>query len=871
MKIVKPDTLGLLYRTLRLDGADWLSVGALALFPLQADTPAGPANLATEVELWRTAQSSLGDYIPLDEGFPKPAGEFLVYGLAYARARERGARTSVAVRARVGSASKERLIDVCDPAPLVDFHALPPSDRERARHLGSFDSRWQAKQWPHLPAGTHADYFHAAPLDQRIDAFWSGDEDIELLNMNAARPIITCKLPRLRARCFVERSVDGVARIDACSMRAETVWLFPDAECGIILYRATVAIDDEDGDDVARLIAGWESLDTSPLPVDAYVNPPVTENGYSPGAVAQAPPENIETPAISADANVDTDARNGANRESASNPEPPVPDLSELEKGAAELATQIDALLAEHGLTKTDIERLLPQHAAPADLSMDELTALANEFDAQAEQWRQQYGATGTDNDSRAAVVPLSTPAPTPEPHDATLADQLRRIDAQTRAMLEECGLSRLQLLAASQSRPELTGLANAFDVPGDPLDVEALAANLESLAIREPVESTDPTRSIEPIEPRQTPIVAQPDDAMRVFANPTRSSTNDTPLTAPPNKLTRDQVIERHANGLSFAGCDLSDLDLSSVALERADFSDAVLEGTRFVGSRLSRATFDRALLSQADFSDADLRDATFVNARAPGASFRTATLDRATLDRADFSGGDFTRASLADCRCTQAQFDASQMNEIKARGLEGDHASFVGCALDAASLPYVRLPHANFQYASLRGATLASAQGDGTEWHGAQASQVILRHATLRGSRADASSCFYQADLSGVKLDDANWDGADLRESNLCAATLDRASLSRAIACGAQLTLTCARHADLSKTDLSHADVRFANLFGASLRRAKLFGTRLQFSNLYGADCYGTVLGWAQVEGANVDRTLLTVPGRPELTCAY
>ncbi|KML54610.1 pentapeptide repeats family protein [Burkholderia cepacia] len=858
MKIVKPDTLGLLYRTLRLDGADWLSVGALALFHLQADTSAGPANLATEVELWRTAQRSLGDHMPLDEGFPKPAGEFLVYGRAYARERKAGARTSIAVRARVGTACKERSLDVRDSAPLVDFHALPPSDRERARHLGSFDSRWLAKQWPHLPAGTHADYFHAAPLDQRIDAFWNGDEDIELLNMNAARPIIEGKLPRVRARCFVERSVDGFARIDACSMRAETVWLFPDAACGIVLFRSTVAIDDEDGDDVVRLIAGWESLDTSPLPVNAYVDPPLIENGHSRGAVAQALPETVAAPTVSADANVDTDADSGTNRESPSNPEPPVPDLSELEKAAAELAAQTDTLLSKHRLTQADIARLLPDRDSPANLSMDELATLAVKLEAHTEQLRLQCDGLMSDG-AHIAAQPSGS-----EPHEASLNELLQQVDTQTRAVLEQTGLSRAQLHAISQSQPALAGISSALDILDAPLDVEALTAGVTKFAER------DSTEPVGPTEPDQTPISTQPADAAGVFTSPAPFPPENTSSTTPAGKLTREQVIGHHQNKRGFAGLDLSDLDLSFISLERADFSGAILARTRFVGSRLSYASFDHAELQHADFSDTDLRGTKFENTSAPGASFCAAILDRALLDRSDFTGADFARASLIDCSCTHTLFDTSRMTALSAARLNGMNASFLGCKLDTADFTSASLPHANFQHASLRGATFEDAHCNDAEWQGAQASEANFRGTVLCGSRADASSYFNNTDLGGAVLDDVNWSGVDLRFSDLHKASLDRANLSHTNACGAILMLTSAKQIDLSKADLSHADLRHSNLFKASLRRAQLVGTQFQFSNLYGVDCYGTKLTHAQLEGANLDRTLLAVPGRPELSPA-
>ncbi|AOJ73477.1 MULTISPECIES: type VI secretion system accessory protein TagAB-5 [Burkholderia] len=841
MKIVKPNTLALLYRTLRFEGVDRLSIGALALFPLRADAPVGPDDLATETELWQVAQQMFDEHALLDEGFPKPAGEFLVYGNVYAPACERGARTSIAVRARIGATCKERLVDVRASAPLADFRALLASDRERVRHLGPLDARWQANHWPHLPPGTRAEYFHAAPRDQRIAGFWRGGESIELVNMHADRPIIAGALPRLRARCFVERMVGGVARVDTCPMRAETVWLFPGAVCGIILYRALAAIDDEDGDDVVRVIAGWECADAPPLADDAYIGQPMIED-RRPLANAAALAESVDDEAR-ANTGPDVDRMAAV---SASHTKPPVLDLSELERDAAALAVQTDALLAEHGLTEADITRLLPARVAPTDLNLDELAALAAELNAQTEQWQTQCCASavaGVQN----ATPPSSSSPWSPESDDAPLVKLLRQADAQARALVEQLGLSRAQVQAAAHDRPELAALVDALDAP---LDLGALTTGLAAPGNREAIA---PDALVAP----EQPPANQLDDA--ALALPAASQISGA---APAPPLTRELVIERHAHGLGFAGLDLSDLDLSSAALEHADFRDAHLERTCFAGCKLSGASFERALMSHADFSNADLSETTLVQASAPDASFRGATLDRARLDRTDFTNCDFTRASLVDSRCVGAQFDASAMSALTAARLDGAHASFAGCTLDAADFTSARLPRANFQHATLTDATFASAQCDGVEWHAAQAPHARFHAASLRGSRADAATSFRQANLSRASLDDANWDGADLSHANLHKATLDRASLVHAIASGTQLTLTSARHADLAKADLSHADMRFSNLFGTSLRRTRLNGAQLQSSNLYGADCYGTALSRSQFDGANVYRTLLDVP---------
>jgi hypothetical protein len=87
---------------------------------------------------------------------------------------------------------------------------------------------------------------------------------------------------------------------------------------------------------------------------------------------------------------------------------------------------------------------------------------------------------------------------------------------------------------------------------------------------------------------------------------------------------------------GQNFAGADLSYLDVSGVALDRATFSGANLEGSRFAMSTLSGANFTGANLVGADLGGAEADDARFDHAN----------LFRALLDESNLRGATFRHA---------------------------------------------------------------------------------------------------------------------------------------------------------------------------------------------------------------------------------
>ncbi|HTN66188.1 MAG TPA: DUF2169 domain-containing protein, partial [Burkholderiaceae bacterium] len=225
MKIIKPDNLALLYRTLRFGRRDLLSLGLLGLFHFDRSNP---DQMLPEAELWTMVAQALGDNAVLDEGLPKPAAEFMVYGAACAADGREVPQLPVAVR--LGTLGKQLYVYgdrefqaagmVSAPLPFARIEIRPEnafggpgfadnpvgkgfaatdsqtgparhlpnleSPRQlmlaagdepvpagfwgitadaprRRKHLGTFDDRWLKHSWPHLPEDTSLEFFHAAP------------------------------------------------------------------------------------------------------------------------------------------------------------------------------------------------------------------------------------------------------------------------------------------------------------------------------------------------------------------------------------------------------------------------------------------------------------------------------------------------------------------------------------------------------------------------------------------------------------------------------------------------------------------------------------------------------------------------------------
>lgn len=874
MKIAKPQTAALLHRTVRIRDRDFLSIGIMGLFDFAT---CGHEHLLEERELWSLVKDSIGEVAPLDSGLPKPAGEFLAYGSAYAPDNTTVAQLVVSIT--VGSLTKElqvlgdrtarRVGGASAPAPFhrmpidpahafggpecidnpagrgaspdgsgamqewllhnvlplrgdarmpAGFWAWPEAMPERTRLLGKFDQTWFAKRWPHLPLDTRDDYFHTAPRDQRIEGFWRGGEPVVIRNMHPSRPELRTSLPLLRARCFVsQHSTGDMPQVSECTASAETVWLFPDLERGIVLYRAICPINDEDADDVAQITVGWENLEADPLPAETYLDPAVEESAP---ATIHEPDEASETPLNVSVAAVD--------------PEPVEenPAVAEIRRITAELEQKAKELKEKHGLSDADIAAMAPpEPAVPDDTPVvDRIKNLTAEMQRNVQTFMEEHKLTSEQIDEYDATSKVEL---TGQPVDPlAVADQIQKIHANLFDTLKKSGMT-LENVAAHAQTPE-----DAKDILSlASFDHDGFKKTMASLAKLMPSEETDEA---------------------------TKRAAPDAPDV--PRKLTRDDVLNRIASRAPFTGIDLSGLDLSDTVLDGADLSGAVLNDACFMGSSLVATDLSNCMLHNASFDNAQLSKSRLSNSSAGKASFRSALLDGAALDRGDFSGTNFSGASLADATCVHAVFSESQMHDLLATGCDASHASFTQCKLERADFTGARLQSADFNLADLTDARFTRVTAPRLNMFSVRAAGARFEDSDLRNSRAGIDSDFSGADFSRTVLDFACWLGVDIQRSVFDHSSLKRTDFSGSRAAGASFQRVTAVSANFSKADLNGANLSHSNLMRASFRRSMLDDAQFCHSNLYGAQCYGSNIGKANVTHANVDRTLIATAERPE-----
>lgn len=898
MKIYRPDELGILYRSFRFARRNTLAVGMLGLFRFE-DGAAGEPR--PEPELWDAVNRAVGNAI-LDEGYPKPAGEFKVYGSAHALGGN--PVREMLVSARVGAVSKQLAVsgdrhfnavglisspepftsmpltpqrafggegvaanpvgkgacaakladgseqwplpnvesmrqrvlkrgDQVEPAGFWGFDAASPM---RSSRLGRFDDNWLKHTWPHLPEDTSMEYFHAAPVDQRNSTYFKGDEAFELEGMHPRHAVQQFRLPGLRARCFINRrQADGSEKFSEAEARLDTVWLFPELECGIVLYRAQSDAADEDASDVLHVMAEWERLQDQPRSFEHYHQLFLSRLAEDrPGAQADSEPPVPEAPAEAA---VQVPAPTVAVPAAAMAAVPAAipemtPEITEAYRQLDELERHTAELMRKNGLTEQDVARFLKAEAEEPAVSLAEAERMADDLEMQTRELMRKNNLTDAD------VMKFLPQAQEPE-KPVSLAEvkgMIADLEKQTQDLLKKNGLTEADVEKVFESRPELAEALQNLR--------EAKAADVPLSAIPD---------AFPALPKAEIPIP----DAAAAAAVAMPSLPEGAPAHA---QLTREQVIERHAGRQSLAGFDLSGVDLSGLDLSGADFSGSLMEKTVLTGSRLAGASLSGCLLQGADCSEADLSGADLADASAAGARFTKANLQAAQVTGADFTSADFSEAQLQKAVLDGASFEQATMAKIQATGSSGRQSNFSGADLAGADFGTAMLTQAMFNGAKLAAVNFKAAQCERAEFYGADASGAQFATAILSVSRADASSKFDNALFEQASLHRANWDGAQLAGASFAGANMDEADFSNVHAAGADFRKASARHTRFDKANLGKADLTDVNLFKGSLRKARVDDAVFHYANLHGVDFEGTTVRAAALQAADISRTILT-----------
>ncbi|WP_437668901.1 DUF2169 family type VI secretion system accessory protein [Sorangium sp. So ce131] len=861
MRVVKPLKAPVLTRVVEIARRLRFHVGAMVAFPLDA-----PRALLDEMTFWQAATAALGG-LPLDDGMAKARGELLVAGRCHAPEGRRVAASFVRARLGSidkrlavlgdrhwtghgftepepfsempvdwahalggpkdaanpygkGIEEVERGGQRVRPLPNVEHYGAlirSPSDRpgpasflpmdvtfaQRRARAGTYGADYAEKWAPGLPPDVDPSFFNVAPSDQWSAEPFRGDEAFLVENMHPARPRIEGALPGLCARVFVTRRDAGGDVFLELPVRCDTVWLFPSANLGAVIFHGAMPVTEDDAAEIVDLVVACEEIGR-PRPIEHYRAALARRLDKDRGAIAGLSDSDLMPPRESGVA-----ANIGGF------------DMMQWMR-SENLAARNQRRGAERARERRR-EELLADGIDPARYGLD--APLPDEEPPPPV------------DDLDALVVYLDAASRKLEEEEARAARMKSEAEARTKAQAADLGVSE-ETLRRAETKEEPPGgppafsaraqiaqyaeLAEAGRRGGVPnVELEAMLADpaFHEQLVRLELAARDGYRRGAHLLPAAPPMTPEAALMARVVVDAAREAGE--PLDE--RDLTGADFRGLDLRGLSFQralleGADLRGCDLSGAVLEGAVLAKADLTGANLSGARLRGANLGKANLEGAALEGADLTEAVLMGAKLAGARLARARLERADVLQVAWDGVDLSGAELVACMFLQTSLAGANL-----AGANLERAMLLECALDGA----------DFSGAQLNKATLMSCTGARVRFAGARFSEGVALHksalpeADFRDAVLD-KTCFRTTDLRGARFDRAQMTMVDLSEADATGAIFDQAVLKNALFIRTNLDRASLRGCNLTEAILSKSRVAGADFTGAQLCRADLTRAR-------------------------------------------
>jgi uncharacterized protein YjbI with pentapeptide repeats len=305
---------------------------------------------------------------------------------------------------------------------------------------------------------------------------------------------------------------------------------------------------------------------------------------------------------------------------------------------------------------------------------------------------------------------------------------------------------------------------------------------------------------------------------------------------------LTNANLYYERTTSISFRGANLTGAGFERTSLIGADFTDAIVFGTRLsvenspkdltAAQLYSTASYKAALLGPItlagdmqgwNFEGQDLRGARFDrNGKLTGAAWSGAKLQNTVFFVNTLPGTNFRETDVRQVQFIASTLDGSDFRQTDLSEAYFSEASLVGVRFDGARANAARFVHANLQGASFVDAGIREADFVSissfvdADFSGADIRGAELTYATNAGFTVEqlrATRSFQQRDLSGVDFEGNHFAGIDLSNFRLAGGDFNRANLTGANLSGADATGVSFQYANLSGLDLTDAIVKRAN----------------------------------------------------------
>ena len=509
--------------------------------------------------------------------------------------------------------------------PPAIFAPFPPESPLRRSRIGTYNKEWVETRWPWMPQDFDYRYYNAPDPRQWMKGYLRGDEELVFENMHPKIPVYRTRLPKLRARCFVNQTTnwsldlmpeEAIREFRGVPMVLDTLWADMDEEKLVLVWRGHTPISSFKLRDIDHLLIAIEPLGKPPQPLSHYQS--LLE--------AATAPKN--------------------------------PDAADLREKKSEerkkrIADKVAAARTAAAKARSDSLAKLHGH----------LDELAKNNPEEAQKIRDQVSEALQKKSS-------GTPLPVISHADA-MAQLTKQISESGAAMLATPNLSEEKKKQIISEIERHKGLIAEATAKGGYEERKA-SVDAKVAALFPPKKKLSEYQSGGQLDlPR---ILAEG------LENADLRGEDFSGL-----DLTGINFRGANIRGGSFAGCKLAGADftkakLSGVDLSEADLTGAILDGTNLSGCKVEKAHWESVSLNGTKFRGLDLSGADFIQVKGMGADFSKTNLTGACFKKASLLKCQFLKATIDHADFSFSQLVSSNFLGVSAKGVVMDDADLTG-----------------------------------------------------------------------------------------------------------------------------------------------------------------------------------------------
>ncbi len=752
------------------------------------------------------------------------------------------------------------------------FCPLDYNAAQRRQYAGTYDQRYINEVMPNLANDLDMKFFNDSMSDQWLPHQWTGQEVITIANMHSEQPMIRCKLPTIYARSFIQQHKltsphdipeETPFEFKEIPLSLDTVWLCPNDNMGILMFRGTTRAYHSDGIDVTKLMLACEDSRDDKRSLSHYEEQmrlrTCPENGfkyglYSAPLIANGMQCAFDQMQSNGDFPLELLQKDNIDKYVEQN-------RLDAELKSEEERQKIADVLREHGIeedylnsdeqkkARIETEKQqakiddLVEQVAPNINDKDSFDLSKVEFGKMDQLFEEIEKISSTSKEQ--AILSA-------QQEIAKLKSQPKDDYTEQRIKAMEEGLLRLSLPAAW---PRNNLKEQTAELRRDIESMKEKQAQLRELGVAE--------SEITKLDVDVKELLSEFDEAEKELNKTYREGAHAIENAVSPHPGKEDQLreyaIAQLSNNADLSGNDFACVDFSGLDLSNANLSECLLEGCKFINCDLTRTNFSNAIAVSCLFKDC---------------YFHTVSLDKTNLGRSQFVNCVFTDCDMTHTELmyatyqgttfTNCQFPSitlieSSINETNFRDCDFEISIFINVIWKSCHFEKVtfngshfvenELPSSHFHDCDLSSSNFLDAQANGTEFiNGKLENTRFVGQCELRGS------VFKNLDLNMASFRGAQLSSAVFSNNNMKQADMSQARMDDSILRDCNMQRALFQSSYLNNAELCHSNFMEASFYGAYIRQ-----TNFSDCNLYGANFVRATMGINDYHGANLDRTII------------